>query len=456
MKRTSILISFFFLAACSKSVDTLSTLTPQASNPVVTTQTQTTGQYTATSITISGFSLPNLTPGQIQIAIDGAVSGTVPYIKDGQENLIVAGTLFFNDPLIPAIHLVKSGGSWQYEASYPEGTMGVARNYECMDTSNGTWAFSDQGLEPKSGSMPFGDIMVAKSSGSKLSWTKISNTKSFYHSISTGDLDGNGYKDIIGLHMGTKGTWYDPLHPYMQLSDGTFTENRDLFSATYTKWQSGKGAGAVLVKDVTGDGRPEIIRADYGFNPQFQKASDRYSIAVLGWDATQKKYDLVSTSGAIGEFANPDRGATSIKSADFNRDGNQDLAIATEGNNFNGIEIWLGDGKGNFAPGQTLEYTFGQLHFREFLVSDIDADGYPDVLLNPFGGSLFKTTEGVSASNLIWKNSGGTFGAYNKRIVIPGINPTFMKAAFLNGKVRFIGLHGNQDGSIGIDDVQID
>jgi hypothetical protein len=138
----------------------------------------------------------------------------------------------------------------------------------------------------------------------------------------------------------------------------------------------------------------------------------------------------------------------------YGGDGALDLAIATEGTKFNGIEIWMNDGKGNFTPSnQKLEYTFDQLQFREFEVFDYDKDGYPDIFLNPWAGKLFKDGNSVFMDNLIWKNTGGTFGSITKGITIPDINPAFMKVFFVNNQITYMGVKGNLDGSITLNEI---
>jgi hypothetical protein len=302
MKRVIFALGSLLLFACSKSNDSTS-----SSNPI---PTPTISPYSLTNTTISGFTIPNISASQIQTAINGAVAGTIIYLKDNVEHMVIPGTLFFNYPLIPVIHLIKVGSTWQYENSYSEAAMGAGRNYECIDSTNQTWVYADTGLELSSGTWPFGNILVMKTSGNKLSWNTISNIKSFYHSVSSGDLNNDGLKDIIGLNMGQYGNWGDALHPYMQNSDGSFSENRNLFSSNYTSWAVNKGSGAVLIKNLLGNKYPDIIRADYGFNSSYQKPTDRYSFIILSYDSLQKKYDISRNPGPIGVFSNPDRGAT--------------------------------------------------------------------------------------------------------------------------------------------------
>jgi hypothetical protein len=250
--------------------------------------------------------------------------------------------------------------------------------------------------------------------------------------------------------MGTKGGWYDNLHTYLQNTDGSFSENRTILQSNL----NARGAGAVLVKDLDGDNKPEVIRADYGFNATYQKITDRYSIMIYSYNSSLNKYILSKDPGPLGVFANNDRGATSIKSADFNKDGFLDLAIATEGNNFNGIEIWMNDGKGNFTPSnQKLEYTFSQLQFREFEIIDYDKDGYPDIFLNPWAGNLFRENNNVFMDNLLWKNASGNFASMTKGITIPNINPAFMKVFVVNNQLTYFAIKGNSDGTISLNEI---
>ena len=82
------------------------------------------------------------------------------------------------------------------------------------------------------------------------------------------------------------------------------------------------------------------------------------------------------------------------------------MAIATEGTNYNGIEIWFNDGKGNFSPSNNrLDYTFDQLQFREFDIIDFDKDGYPDIILHGWAGKLLKTGNSLNINKLFWKNN---------------------------------------------------
>ncbi len=435
----------------SGSYSTSISITSRSTSSNTTTKST---NYTRNSFILNSFTIPiqinGVTNSNLMTGIDGSVSGTIYTIKNGKEHLIVSPTLFFSYPLLPALNFIKNGATWSLENSYVSGAMGAGRNYECIDSNNQTWTIADFGLELTGGQWPGGSIYVLKTIGNQLTYSNISSSRSYYHSVSTGDLNNDGLKDIVGLNMGTLGNWFGNLHPYLQQPDGSYSEARDLINDGLNTWSINKGAGAVLVGNLFGDERPEIIRADYGLNLNYQQQSDRYSFVIYAYDNVLGKYTVVKNPGPLGVYTNNDRGTTSIKFLDFDRDGDLDLALATEGTNFNGIEIWQNNGNGDFLPtGNKLELTFDQMQFREFEVLDINNDGWLDIALNPFhygrlfrvGGSGSNTgTGGVYLNNLLWINNRGNFSMYNKSIVVPTIKPAYLKIAKISGVIKFIGL----------------
>ncbi|MFM1776084.1 MAG: hypothetical protein RJA53_1694 [Bacteroidota bacterium] len=433
----------------SISVTSKSTTTNSLSKSILFSRNNYTLFTSTIPIQVSGVSNSDIITG-----INGSVSGTIFTKINGKERLIVSPTLFFSYPLLPALNFMKNGNAWSFENSYTSGAMGAGRNYECLDTASQTWVISDFGLELSGGNWPGGSIYLVKNNGNQLSYTNLSSSRSYYHSVSTGDLNNDGLKDIVGLNMGSVGNiWPGSLHPYIQNSNGSFSEDKNLINDGLNTWSMNKGAGAVLVIDVLGDNRPEIIRADYGFNSSYQNQSDRYSFVIYSYDNTLGKYTVVKNPGPLGVYANNDRGTTSIKANDFDNDGDLDIAVATEGTNFNGIEIWQNNGQGNFTPSANkLEFTFDQMQFREFDVIDVNNDGFLDIVLIPFhygklfrvGGSGFNLgTGGVYLNNLLWMNNKGSFSMFNKQIIVPNIKPAYLKSGKINGQFKFIGLETN-------------
>jgi len=401
------------------------------------------------------FSIPNLKNGQYGLSggIVG-VSGAILYRVGDIEHIIQNSA----DSLSPALHFIKQGdGEWEFENYYEEGSVtGGFRNYSIIDTL-GTIAFASTGSEAIK-PWPYGDLLIVKTNGKKLQWSKITSDKSFYHSVGTGDLNGDGLVDIVGLHMGSNtNVWENwngvsSLDPWLQDNDSKFSRSRTI--TTDSNWSKNPVAGgAVFVGDIDKDGTPEIIKADYSNNGNLPFL--RYSFAIFKKNKDLNKYFYNSSPEKLGVFEIKQQGATSIKSADFNKDGNVDLAIASEGYPTNYIQIWLGNGKGGFNPDQILSYNDTSRGFpdssntyREFEIMDLEYDGWPDIVVHPFNyGSKFRINpnpkvwvgSGIKLNHSIWKNNLGKFNQLENKIQFDSIYPAFMKGFQINDKLRFFG-----------------
>src|SRR5439155_2456347 len=89
-----------------------------------------------------------------------------------------------------------------------------------------------------------------------------------------------------------------------------------------------------------------------------------------------------------------------VAAADFNKDGHMDLAFAVH---LSGIYVMLGDGKGNFtAVSEGLPRNFPT---RRLLITDVDRDGYPDIV---------GVSEGPTAVTVRGQQSGKIRVYYNR------------------------------------------
>jgi hypothetical protein len=392
-------------------------------------------------------------------ALNEATSGALMYTYKGKENIIVIPS-YSNKPLSP-LHFVKENEQWNFKKYYSDITMGNARNYVFIDSI--TIAYADHGLE-NGNPWPYGDIYTVKNQGDTLNWKKISKFKSFYHSVGQGDINNDGLYDLIGLHMGSYNEWKGSggLHPYTQKSDGNFIENDNIVTKESFPGEN-TGQGSVVIADLLGDKRPEIIKAQYGGD-----STNPYAYAIFAYNETTKLYQCVKTPINKGVFEKSKQGSTSIKFADFNKDGFIDMAIASEGYPGGLIQIWDGKGNGDFRAGQLLNYPDVKSTgypdsantFREFEIADVDDDGFLDIIVHPFHfGNKFRINpgpnsgveknggwvgKGVYLNYSIWKNSGGVFYMLPDLLQSYGTYPGFMKGFYVNNKLRFFGFEQNQ------------
>jgi len=418
-------------------------------------------KYTSTDFNVV---IPNLKSGQYGLAgaVMNNISGAVMYKVNGIEHIIQNTA----DSLSPAIHFIKDNitGKWVFENYYPEASVtGGFRNYVFVDTL-GTIAFASTGSEAMQ-PWPHGDMLLCRTQGTKLVWTRISNEKSFYHSIGMGDLNGDGLLDAVGVHMGTRSNWYEGPHIYTQNADISFSQTRNFLDVSQYKGLN-NGLGSTYVGNLLGNKYPEIVLAEYGFNPSFNVMSNRQGFGIFTYDNALKKYKYLSSPSKLGAFSDSTHGATSIKSADFNKDGNTDMAIATEGYPAPRIQIWLGNGKGDFSPSQILSYQdtalpFPQsvMDFREFEIMDFDNDGWQDIVVHPYNigyefrinpGPMDNNTNpygwkgsGIKLQNSIWKNNKGVFDKIKNNIILSNIRPDFMKGFMIDNNIRFFGFEMN-------------
>jgi len=384
--------------------------------------------------------------------LDGSVSPTVLYSINGVEHLITNPS----DTIpTPPLHFINKNGIWIFENWYPDGAMdGPARNRSFMDTL-GTIAHANPGNESQQ-PWPFGDIFISKTKGEKLLWQKISIGKSFYHDVATGDLNGDGLVDVAAVHMGTRATlpnqqgWGDDPHFYFQDAIDSYSPKVSYLGMD--GFTSDKiGLGALFIGHLYGNKIPEIVLGEYGFSPNnsWAKETDRKGLSIFKYDSVQKRHIYYKSPIDKGVYANHDRGTSSIKAFDFDNDGDIDLVAATEGSDYNGIQIWENIGNGDFKSGQNIEYTFGKMQFREFEIIDVNKDGWKDIILNPFHyGSDFRIFNnnssnnmgaGIKLQNLILINDKGTFKPITSDLSFLNARIGFLRSGFVNGKLKFIG-----------------
>jgi predicted outer membrane repeat protein len=157
----------------------------------------------------------------------------------------------------------------------------------------------------------------------------------------------------------------------------------------------GSHPDAIVAADVNGDGRPDLIVANFSDN----------TVSVLLSGSGEVERELNDDEGllfrpavnyAVG--AGPD----GLALADVNGDGKLDLIVANYADN--NVSVLLGNGNGTFGPQHTFD---AGPHPSAVAAADINRDGKPDVVVTNLAGSQIGDGGGaiLNLGNLTVTNS---------------------------------------------------
>jgi hypothetical protein len=172
-------------------------------------------------------------------------------------------------------------------------------------------------------------------------------------SVTVADVNGDGRPDLIAANFHDLGA-SDGLYVFLGNGNGTFKAARVLSTGP------GTYPHAVVVADVNGDGRPDLITANW------QKAG---SVSVLLGNGNGSFKAAQTFNTGAGTYPNE------LAVADLNGDGKPDLVTADYGN-YSTVGVLLGNGNGTFQS--AVNFGVGGLPYS-VAVADLNGDGRLDL-----------------------------------------------------------------------------
>jgi hypothetical protein len=231
-------------------------------------------------------------------------------------------------------------------------------------------------------------VGIANSGTTALASTTSLTTPGMPATLTSVDVNGDGKPDLIVVSNDTD-TAAAIVSVFLGNGDGTYQPRTDYTTQLDT--------GAVTVADVNKDGHPDLILAGF---PLSGSASDP-AVAVF----------LNNGHGAFGTAINgpalPDSTAQNAAVADFNKDGNPDIAT-------NDGHILLGDGTGHFSLMAGSQFVAA----GNLVAADFNGDGKMDIAtVTGATGRNDQETVGIFLGN-----GDGTFTAGNRYAGLFGVS----------------------------------
>jgi hypothetical protein len=211
-------------------------------------------------------------------------------------------------------------------------------------------------------------------------------------SVAVADVNGDGKPDLLVANEGGCGGGNGCVGVLLGNGDGTF-------QPVVTYGSGGSYATFVVVADINGDGKPDLMVTDLFANPDDE--SGLVGVLLGNGDGT---FQPVLTYGSGGDYA------YSVVVGDVNGDGKPDLAVANACVNNscpgNGtVDVLLGNGDGTFQA--AVSYDSGGCNPDSVAGADVNGDGKLDLVVeNMYTGSGCTTNGNVG---VLLGNGDGTF-----------------------------------------------
>jgi len=216
-------------------------------------------------------------------------------------------------------------------------------------------------------------------------------------SVVVADVNGDGRADIV-----TANAESNDVTVLLGNGDGSFAP------VPGSPFAVGEGPQSVAVADVNGDGVPDIVTANAGSN----------DVTVLLGNGDGSFAPAAGSPFAVGPLP------WSVAVADVNGDGRSDIVTANVGSN--DVTVLLGEAGGGFAPAAGSPFAVGN-NPESVAVADVNNDGRPDIV-----------TANYTSSNVtvLLGEAGGGFAPAAGSPFAVGTNPQSVAVADVNDDGR--------------------
>jgi hypothetical protein len=401
------------------------------------------------SINSSTNIIPNIPGATYQITDDTLYNshGTIYYEFGGDEYLLFPGFGFEGTIKGNPLMFKRVNNTWKFFKRFENIGIEGIRNHRQIDEHTYLLAeASENSPEAISNGAPIGrpsNIWIVKLLHDDAEWIRVNTTSGYYHDASFGDINGDGLLDVVAAG--------GPGQVFIQNTDGSFNEFQDVFPM-----QHGAAYFSIEAGELYGDSTPEIVWTSYIDGGAIEHLN---SWIILKWDeSTNTFYEDKRSNDPRVFHPTGDMGGNYTRIIDIDKDGNNDMIISREGEggSYQGsVEIWLGDGNGNFEP-KDMETNNGGFYAVDISLLDVNNDGYEDIV---FGtereGSIRvgpRWEQGFILNELIRINNGdGTFHTYNNYELRGGEGTVYEKfMPFMRkGNLMFIGTFTESDALFG-------
>src|SRR6266850_62649 len=175
----------------------------------------------------------------------------------------------------------------------------------------------------------------------------------------------------------------------------------------------GASPSCVVIADLNRDGKLDLAVANSGSK----------NVTILLGNGKGDFTQAPASPFAAGDNPND------IAVGDVNGDGNLDLALANHDTNY--LTVLNGDGKGNFRPAPGSPFTVqSKPHPHGIVVADFNGDGNPDLAVAHYSGHITDTS-GDRMSILLGAGDGTFRLAWSQ--LVPGKAPTSAAIGDING-----------------------